>query len=97
MRLRRSAVWAGSAACHAAGEPGGTHVAHSLRTAVHVPQRYVDAPGLEVSPRNVLKNLLVQAQFGHQPLELRVLPLLLQLFQPLRLVHLQTAIFFAPV
>jgi hypothetical protein len=73
-------------ACHAAGEPGGTHVAHSLRTAVHAPQRYADAPGLEVFPGNVLKDLFVQAQLGDQSFELAVL--LLQFFQPLRLVHL---------
>jgi hypothetical protein len=36
----------------------------------------------------------VQAQLGNQSLELAVL--LLQLFQPLRLVHLQATIFLAP-
>jgi hypothetical protein len=55
-----------------------SHDVHSLRTAVHVPQRYADVPGLEVSLGNVLKDLFVQAQLGNQPLELTVL--LLKLF-----------------
>ncbi len=86
MRLHRSAVSAGSVACRAVGEPVGTHDAHLPLVAWHVLQRYGAAPGLEVSPGDVLKDLLVQAEFSHQALQLPVL--LLQFLQPLRLVHL---------
>uniref|UniRef100_E6QKJ2 Uncharacterized protein n=1 Tax=mine drainage metagenome TaxID=410659 RepID=E6QKJ2_9ZZZZ len=85
---------AGSAACRVVDEPVGTHDAHLPLVALHVPQRYVAAPGLEVSPGDVLKNLLVQAEFGHQTLQLPVL--LLQFLQSLRLVHLQAAILLTP-
>ena len=40
------------------------------------------------------KHQLLQAQLRHQPLQLRVL--LLQLFQPPRLIHLQPAVLLAP-
>jgi hypothetical protein len=43
---------------------------------------------------DILENLLVQRQLRHQSLQLAVL--LFQFFQPLRLVHLQTAVFLAP-
>ena len=61
---------------------------------MHAPQWYADPPGLEVSPGDVLRDLLVEAQLGNQALQLAVL--LIQLFQSLGLVHLQTAIFLAP-
>ena len=70
----------------------GTPAAHSLRTAHgHALRRTDVAPGLEVSLRNILEDLLVQRQLRHQPFQLAVL--LLQLFQSLGLVHLQTAVF----
>jgi len=70
----------------------GTPAAHSLRTAHGRALRRTDVdPGLEVSLRNILEYLLVQRQLRHQPFQLAVL--LLQLFQSLRLVHLQTAVF----
>ena len=50
--------------------------------------------GLASFPGNVLKDLFVQAQFSHQPLEASSSPA--PALQPLRLVHLQTAIFLAP-
>ena len=53
----------------------------------HDPQQYAAAPGLEVSPGNVLKDLFVQTQFGNQPLQLAVL--LLQFLQPLGLAKSQ--------
>jgi hypothetical protein len=81
-------MWADNVACHVAGEPGGTHDAHSLRTAVHAPERYADAPGLEVSPGDVLKDLLVLAQPRYPALAPAVL--LLQLFEPLRLILRET-------
>ncbi len=42
----------------------------------------------------ILKNLLVQAQLCREPLQLRVL--LLQLPEPLGLIHAKTAILLAP-
>ena len=92
-RLRRSAVWAGSAACRVVGEPVGTHDARSTFVALRVRQRLGTAPGLEVSPGNVLEDLLIQAEFAHQPLQLAVF--LLQFLQPLGLVHLQAAVLLA--
>ena len=76
------------------GQPVGTHDAHLPLLAWHVSQRYGAAPGLEVSPGDVLKDLLVQAEFSYQPLQLAVF--LLQFLQPFRLVHLQAAVFLAP-
>ena len=77
----RSAASAGSVACRVAGEPVGTHDAHLPLVAGHVPQRYGADPGLEVSPGDVLKYLLVQTEFSHQTLQLGVL--LLQSFSRL--------------
>src|SRR5580658_1665120 len=94
VRLRRFAVSVDSAVCRAADELVDTRDAHSFRIAWHVPQQLVDAPGLEVSPGDVPKDLLVQTELGHQPLQLAVL--LLQLLQPLGLIRLQTAILLAP-
>ena len=84
---------AGSVACRVVDEPVGKHVAHSPLVAGHVPQPYGAAPGLEVSPRKVLKNLLVQAELGYQPLQLHIF--LLQFLQPLGLIHLQPAVLLA--
>src|SRR5579863_3302243 len=55
-----------SVACHVAGKPDGTHDAHSLRTAVHVPHAVRPRSGLRICPGDVLKDLFVQAQFGDQ-------------------------------
>ena len=77
-----------------AGQPVGTHDARSPHTPWHAPQRYAAAPGLEVSPRDVLENPLVQTRFGRQTLELAVL--LPQFLQAFGLVHLQTAVLLAP-
>lgn len=80
---------AGSVVCRVVGEPVGTHDAHLPLVAWHVPQRYGAAPGLEVSPGDVLKDLFIQAEFSHQALQLPVF--LLQFLQPFSLVHLQAA------
>src|SRR5271156_456113 len=68
------------------------HSLHILRG--HAPRRTDVAPGLEVSLRNILQDLLVQRQLRHQSLQLAVL--FLQFLQPLRLVHLQPAVFLSP-
>jgi hypothetical protein len=52
------------------------------------------ARGLEVSLRDVLQHQLLETQVRYQALQLRVL--LLQLFQPPGLVHLQPAILTTP-
>src|SRR3974390_1735194 len=73
----------------------GMPAAHLLHTpGGHAPRRTDVAPGLEVSLRNILQNLLVQRQFRHQSLELPVF--FFQFFEPLRLLHFQTAVFVAP-
>jgi len=90
--LRPCAAAADSVVSLATASLLGTPAAHSLRTAHGDALRRTDvAPGLEVSLRNILEDLLVQRQLRHQPFQLAVL--LLQLFQSLRLVHLQTAVF----
>jgi transposase-like protein len=52
------------------------------------------AGALQVSRRYILQDLLLQRELGHQPVELGVL--LLQRFEPPRLVQLPTAILLAP-
>jgi hypothetical protein len=49
---------------------------------------------LAVTFRNILQHPLVQRQLRYQPLQLAVL--LLQFFQPIRLVHLQPAVLLPP-
>ena len=50
--------------------------------------------GPYISRGEVLQHKVIQAQIRNQTLQLRVL--LLQLLQPLRLVHLQPAVLLAP-
>src|ERR1022692_3898132 len=93
--LRPCAAAAHSVVSLAIAAPLGMPDAHSLRTPRgHALRRTDVAPGLEVSLRNILQDLLVQRQLRDQPFQLAVL--LLQFFQSLRLVHLQTAVFLPP-
>ncbi len=80
--------------CRIAGSPIGTHGAHWAQAlAARVPPSNLDAPGLDVSSFNVLKNLLVQDHLREEPLQLRVF--LLKLLHTLGLTHLQPAILLA--
>ena len=56
--------------------------------------RLQNRSGPYISRSDVLQHQLLQAQLTHQPLQLRVL--LLQFFEPPRLVHLQATVLFAP-
>ena len=56
-------------------------------------QRVFVVPGSEASPHDVLKDLLIQTQLGHQTLEFTVL--LFQFLQAFGLVHLETAVLLA--
>ena len=95
VRLRPCAAAASSVVFLATASPLGTPAAHSLRTLHgHALRRTDVAPGLEVSLRNILHDLLVQRQLRDQPFQLAVF--FFQFFQPLRLVHLQPAVFLAP-
>src|SRR5271169_441249 len=95
MHLRPHAVSAGSVACRVVDSPVGTLDARSCHALpAHGSPHNAAVPGLEVSRGDVLQHQLVQAQLSYQTLQLRVL--LLQLFQPSRLVDLQTAKLLAP-
>ena len=67
----------------------GRRAARSIRTpAAHALQHNAAARNLEVSPRHVAQNLLLQREFGYQPLQPAVFPL--RFLQPLCLIQLQS-------
>jgi hypothetical protein len=73
----------------------GRRAARSTYTlARHAPPHNVAAHGLEVSLGHFLQHLLLQRQFGYQPLQPRIL--LLQFLHPLGLLHLQPAVLLPP-
>lgn len=67
---------------------------YANRYVSEAPLRLQKRSGPYISRGDVLQHQLLQAQFRHQTLQLRVL--LLQFLQPPRLVHLQPAVLFPP-
>jgi hypothetical protein len=93
--LRPCAVAADSVVSLAIALLPGMPAARSPHTSRRpAPPRTDVAQGLQVSLRDILQNLFVQRQLRHQPFQLAVL--FLQFFHPLRLVHLQAAVFLPP-